>query len=278
MKKIYLTLIVVLLAFAGCKKSEDSSTPGNTGGGDGITVAEVNTALVIKHTGSACPPCGGWGWVANEDIISTNKENAAFMSAYSQNFVAKLFITQTATDLDKAWGVSGYPTWSADGMPQLDRPNGGVNVTGEKAKVKAEVEAHKAAPVVANTGFTTSISGDVMTIKTKTKFFKPASGDYRVAVYVLEDKVVGAQSGHASTPNVSHHHVLRGAAKLDGASSATTWGETVATGSVTAGTEVSKTYTMDVKGFNKDNLEIIVVIWKKDLGKYIFVNANTNQK
>ncbi len=277
MKKIYLTLVVVLLAFAGCKKTEDSSTPGNTGG-DGITVAEVNTALVIKHTGSACPPCGAWGWIANEDIISTNKGKAAFMSAYSQNFVAKLFITQTATDMDAAWGVTGYPTWSADGVTQTDRPGGSVNVNSEKAKVKAEVEAHKAAPVVANVGFTTSFNGDVMTIKTKTKFFKAASGDYRVAVYVLEDGVVGAQSGHASTPNVSHHHVMRGAAKLDGASSAPTWGETVATGSITAGTEVSKTYTMDVKGYNKDNIEVVAVIWKKDLGKSVFVNASTNQK
>lgn len=277
MKKIYLTLIVALLAFAGCKKTEDSSTPGNTGG-DGITVAELNTAFVVKHTGSKCPPCGGWGWVANEDIINTNKGNAAFVSAYSQNFVAQLFITQTATDLDAAWGVTGYPTWSADGILQLDRPNGGVNVTSEKAKVKAEVDAHKAAPVVANVGFKTSFNGDVMTIKTKTKFFQAASGDYRVAVYVLEDGVIGAQSGNANTPNVSHHHVMRGAATLEGASSAPTWGETVATGTITAGTEVSKTYTMDVKGFNKDNLEVVIVIWKKDLGKYVFVNASTDQE
>lgn len=277
MKKIYIALVVGLLAFAGCKKTEDSADPGNTGG-DGITVAEVNTALVIKHTGSVCPPCGGWGWTANEDIISTNKANAAFMSAYSQNFVAKLFITQTATDLDKAWGVTGYPTWSADGVLQLDRSNQGVNINGEKAKVKAEVEAHKAAAVVANTGFKTSFDGDKIVIDTKTKFFKAATGDYQLAVYVLEDGVVGAQSGHPNTPNVSHHHVMRGAAILSGETSASTWGTLVASGNIAANTEVSKKFTLDVKGFNKDNLEVVVVLWKKDLGKYVFVNANHNQK
>lgn len=278
MKKIFLSLIVLTLAFAGCKKSEDTAP---TGGGDagGITVAEVNTAMVIKHTGSRCPPCGAWGWVANEDIISTNKGKAGFMSAYGQNFVAQLFINASATALQSHTGSTGYPTWSANGEKQTDRAGGGVNVNSEKAMVEKVVTDHKAAAVVANTGFTTSIAGDVLTIDTRTKFFAAASGQYNLAVYVLEDGVVGAQSGHASTPNVAHHHVLRGTAMAEGSTSVDVLaGMKIAEGTIAAGATYDQKFTFDISGYDKSNIEVITVIWKKDLGSLDFVNAATDQK
>ncbi len=283
MKKIFLSLIVLTLAFAGCKKNEDTTpTGGGAGGGDvGITVEETNTAMVVKHTGSRCPPCGAWGWTANEDIISTNKGSAAFISAYGQNFVAKLFINSTATALQTHTGASGYPTWSANGVAQLDRAGGGVNVNGEKAKVEQVVKDHKAAKVVANTGFTTSVTGDVLTIDTRTKFFAEAKGQYNIAVYVLEDGVMGAQSGHpsgSSTP-VAHHHVIRGTAMAEGSTSVDALsGMKITEGTTAAGTTFDKKFTFDIAGFDKSNIEVVVVVWKKDLGSLDFVNSSTDQK
>ncbi|HYG15442.1 MAG TPA: Omp28-related outer membrane protein, partial [Bacteroidia bacterium] len=148
----------------------------------------------------------------------------------------------------------------------------------EKAKVKAAVDAHMAAPVVANTGFTTAVSGDQFVIETKTNFFAEGNGDYYVSVYVLEDNVVGKQSGHPQTPNVTHHHVLRGAATLSGRASAKTFGEKIASGTVAAGTSVYKKFIFDIgENHNTANYEVVTVIWKKNGTKYAFVNANSNQ-
>lgn len=275
MKKIFLSLIVITLALAGCKKTEET-TP--TGGDAGIPVAEVNTGFVIKHTGSRCPPCGAWGWTANEDIINTNKGSAAFVSAYGQNFVAQLFINATATALQTHTKATGYPTFSANGVAQLDRTNTGVNSTSEKAMVASVVSTHKSAKVVANTGFTTSVAGDVLTINTNTKFFTEAQGQYNLAVYVLEDGVVGAQSGHPNTPNVEHHHVLRGTAMLEGSSSVDVLaGEKITEGTTAAGASFAKKFTFDIKGYDKANIEVIAVIWKKG-SSLDFVNASTDQK
>lgn len=278
MKKIFLSLVVLTLVFAGCKKEEETS-PGGGGGDAGIAVAEVNTAVVVKHTGSRCPPCGAWGWTANEDIISTNKGSAAFMSAYGQNFVAQLFINASATAWQTHTNSTGYPTWSANGVKQTDRAGGGVNVNSEKSMVAKVVSDHKSATVIANTGFETTLDGDMLMIDTRTKFFKEAQGQYNLAVYVLEDGVKGAQSGHPNTPNVAHHHVLRGTAMLKGSSSVDVLaGEKIAEGTTAAGTTVDKTFTFDVSGYDKTNLEVITVIWKKDLGSLDFINANTDQK
>lgn len=278
MKKLsLLTLfLAVIMAISSCKKEENKGDGVEPGAN--ITVQQKNLALVQKHTGSLCGPCGSWGWAAFDEIMTTNAGNAAFVSAFSENFVAELFITQTATEEDNAWGVSGYPTFTANGVAQLDRPNGSVNVTSEKAKVKAAVDAHIAAPVVANTGFTTAVSGDQFVIETKTNFFAEGNGDYFVAVYVLEDGIVGKQSGHPQTPNVTHHHVLRGAATLSGRASAKTFGEKIASGTVAAGTSVYKKFIFDVgEGHNTSNYEVVTVIWKKNGTKYAFVNANSNQ-
>ncbi len=288
MKKILLSVFAIMLIFSACKKTEDTTTPAgvdpdNSGGNEPqeITVPKVNMSMVNKMTGSLCPPCGTWGWNAFETLINDNKNDAFFIGAYSDNYVARLFITDAAEDMERAWSVTGFPTFAANGIKQLDRAGGGVNVNGEIAKTTAVISAHKADEVYINSGFRTAISGNMMTIETKTKFFKEVGGDIFVAVYLMEDKVVGAQSGHPDGANAKHHYVLRGAAKLDGAAKAETWGYPigVAGSAVTAeGTEVDSKFAIDITGYNKDNLSVAVVVWRKTGVRYQFLNAYSNQK
>src|SRR5688572_23783495 len=103
MKKIYLAAFVVVSAFAlsSCSKDEKKPDENNGGGGDvysSITVPKQNTALVVKHSGTKCPPCGGWGWTAWEEIQADNAGNAHFVTAFDLNFVSELFITEVAED------------------------------------------------------------------------------------------------------------------------------------------------------------------------------------
>ncbi len=250
-----------MIFFAGCKKKDDGGD-NNTGG---IAVQEKNIALVNKLTGSKCPPCGGWGWTTFEEIITANGSNAIYMGTYNNNFVAELFITPTADDLVANSGQSGYPTFCANGVQQLDRPGGAVNVASEKAKVKATVDAHIAAPVVVGAGLETSTSGNTMTIKTRTKFFKNATGDHYIAVYFIENGVMGTQSGQTGT--VPHKYVLRGHAGTS------TFGEKITSGT-TAGSTFDHTFTYNLDpSWNKANLQVVAVIWKANGGKYEFVNA-----
>lgn len=289
MKKVLLSAFAIMLIFSACKPEENPIGPAtepdpNTGGnGDDpveIVVTEANMSMVSKVTGSLCGPCGSWGWTAFEDLISANKNNAFFVGTYSDNYVARLFITDEAEAMERAWGVTGFPTFAANGLPQLDRGNG-VNVQSEIAKTNAVVAAHTAGQVYINSGFNTSIDGNTMTINTKTKFFQEVGGDVYLAVYLIEDKVIGAQSGHPDGANASHHYVLRGAAKLDGAANAETWGYPIGTpGSdlTAANTELDNKFTIDVTGYNQENLSVAVVAWRKVGVRYQFLNAYSNQK
>lgn len=281
MKKIVLSLFTLMLVFSACKKDNNTATPGNTGANakdstnvpQEIVVPEKNVALINKVTGSLCPPCGSWGWTTFDELMTRNGKNAIYMGTYSDNFVAKLFITQAAEDMENAWGVTGFPTFAANGIAQLDRATGGINIQGEINKVNAVVDAHIAGDVYVNSGFRSEIKDDVMTIETKTKFFKEVGGDVYLAVYLMEDKVIGYQSGHADGANTSHHHVLRGAAQLDGSAKAESWGYKIGTGTTASGTTLDNKFTIDVKGYNKDNLEVAVVVWRKVGVRYQFLNA-----
>ncbi len=289
MKKVLLSAFAIMLIFSACKPEdntvEPTTTPDpNNGGGNEpqeIVVPEVNMSMVTKVTGSLCPPCGSWGWTAFESLINTNKDDAFFVGAYSDNYVARLFITDEAETMERAWGVTGFPTFAANGMPQLDR-NSGVNVQSEISKTNAVVASHKSGEVFVNSGFRTSVdANNMMTIETKTKFFKDVGGDVFVAVYVIEDKVIGAQSGHPDGANASHHYVLRGAAKLDGAAKAETWGYQIGNPGTTitpANTEVENTFTIDVSGYDQANTSVAVVVYRKVGVRYQFLNAYSNQK
>lgn len=280
MKKVLLSIFTIMLVISACKKTENTPEPTannnepNTGGNNEpqeIVVPEVNISMVTKVTGSLCGPCGSWGWIMFEDIIATNKDRAFFVAAYSDNFVAKLFITPEAETMENAWGVTGFPTFVANGVAQPDRASG----------VNTAVEAHANGEVFVNSGLRTSIEDDVMTIETKTKFFKDVGGDVYLAVYLMEDKVKGAQTGHPDGANTMHHVVLRKAAKLEGAASAETWGYQIGepgSALTTGGTEIDNKFTVDVAGYNQDNLSVAVVVWRKIGVRYQYLNGNSNQK
>lgn len=284
MKKILLTVASAILLFAACKKEDNKTTPepNNPGGGTNnppqeIVVPEKNISVVNKLTGSLCGPCGSWGWSGFEQIMTNNGKNAIYMGTYSQNFVAQLFIAQVSTDMDAMFKSEGYPTFVANGTAMLDRSTN-VNIANELAKVDAAVAAHTASPVYVNSGLRVSDSANIMTVETRTKFFQDVAGDLYLGVYLTEDKVKGYQSAHADGANTQHHHVLRAAGKLDGSAKAESFGYKINTSSTTtANTVLDNKFTFDITGYNKDNLEAVVVVWRKIGVRYKFVNAYSNK-
>lgn len=275
MRKInYLAVVVfATLLFLGCKKSEESTSepaPVNPPVVAGITVEEKNMSLVNKFTGSLCGPCGSWGWSMFEEIIANGGDDVCNMGTYSQNFVAQNFITTAATDMDKAYGAakmsSGYPSFSVNGVCQLDRTSG-VNTTSEKQKCMNAISTHKSATCQVNSGYEVTYDATKanITVKTKVKFFKDMTGQYYVSAYIVEDKVLGTQSG--KTGIVEHHDVLRGSI------GSTTFG-TLITSATTTGSTFEHTFTGPVTaGWKTENFSIVTAIWKKNGTKYEFVNA-----
>ncbi len=258
---------IVTILVSGCKKKEvdPESTP------QGIVVEEKNMSLVNKFTGSKCPPCGTWGWVMFDKLITFGANSSCNMGTYSQNFVAFNYITKAATQMDSSFGAyknsSGWPTFAVNGSSKLYRPGGAVDTAKERKMCTDAISLHANATVEANSGYelTYDAAKTTATIKTRVKFFKDMSGEFYIAAYVIEDHVIGPQSG--LTGDVSHHDVLRGSA------SASTWGTKISS-ATTAGSTFDYTFTTPVTaGWNTDNITVVTVIWRKNGSNYEFVNA-----
>ncbi len=214
-------------------------------------------SLVVKFTETWCGPCGDWGWELAEDVIadlgdkgyyigvmgssSPSTMNANCYSAFESNFL-----------------LTGYPTFfvnDTDGDYYF-------------STVSPLYNAFYTTEPVASSAGTASISGSTISVNTKTKFWTGASGEYSIAAFVIEDKVMAAQ---ASQPGVvPHHNLMRGTMMPDNSP----WGQNLVAGDVAAGAEFTKSFSMTIPSdWVKENLSVMMVIYKKEAGKYKFVNA-----
>ncbi len=264
MKKIFIiSAISASILFASCTKEETKTTV-ITPTDNTLLVAQKNMSLINKFTGTNCYYCGDWGWTLIEDLITNHKDDAVVVGAYSQNSFAQLFISTIATDWDKRLPVTqGYPTFAPNFVDSWLLP-----VADDlENNIEATVTAHNNLPVLVNTAHTFKIDGTKLIVTSATKFFQDTTGEYQLGVYVMENKVIGNQSGPNGGPSASHHNVLR--------SGNTSWGEALANGTIVANSVINKTTTivLDPK-WKVADLEVFTVIWKKIGTKWSFVNAH----
>lgn len=281
MKKVIVSFVVITITvlFSACKKTENSVEPEQ----ESAPLHKVNMAMVNNFAQTNLSRSGGWAWQVFANIIDKNKANGFYIATYSKGLFSDLFVNDLANKMAVAWSMPRFPAFFVNGVAQLDLNDVNmVNVSKEEAMVNVTVAAHAAKEVWANSNFSTSISGTVMTIETQTNFFKKIVGDVYLAVYLIEDKVKGYQKGHPDLGNALHRYVLRGAATIDGATAqAETFGYPLFAHNTTIpkGIEIKNKYTINIMGYDKNNLSVAAVLWAKTSNnKFVYINGFSNQQ
>lgn len=233
-------------------------------------VAEKQTPIVSKTTATWCPPCGGWGWTLFGELYSAVHGKALIFTTYGSSS-SKMY-HKTAGDFYSSWAPgAGWPAFTANGKNETQySAQGGIYTGLTKERVLAVVDSTVAVMPVVNTGFTVNKEGDEWKITSKTKFFKPTSGEYYLGFYVIEDKVMEVQAGHPEGNNtkVEHHHVLR-------APVTSSFGDMIASGDIAAGEAMEKNASITINpDWNPANTYIVAMLFKKEGAKYNFVNAS----
>lgn len=274
-KYFMLSFLALGLALTSCKKPEPVTEPQVEPEPEATFSAhtQVQVPIVLKETGELCGPCGTWGWTAWEGVISSLEGKAFLWAQYSNYFVSNSFFVNSEL----------YPSNSVNNAFQANFPYGGskplfyVNGVETSATTIASAEAAAnssiatpEANVDVSAAYKIEWDGDDLTVTAQAKLYNNMSGDYYMGVYLVEDKVMATQSGQTGV--VAHHLAMRGS--LGGKN----WGEQIINGSANAGDVIEKTFTQAIPStYDKDNLTIGVIIWKKNGFKYAYKQAATNQ-
>jgi len=248
MKKLILFLFTILLFFK-------------------VQAQEVlpqQQTLITKIAATWCPHCGTWAWEANDSIIADNPTNAIIMTVHHSGGLQ----TPVAKDFTSNLGSIGQPQFFLNNMNIRLFSN---NIDEKRAEIKSAVSANASTTPIANTGVLFQLDGQELTTIVKTKFFQAAAGEFYVGTYLVEEGVLYAQQGQGGI--VAHKNILRASFTED------SFGRPIQTPiPIVADATFSQINTLILEeDWNKDQLEIVTIIWKKEGDTFQFINGSTMQ-
>lgn len=212
-------------------------TEENTG-----TVKFVRRVCVMEFTGTWCAMCPDGASVLNY-LVDRQYAGKAFALAFHNDDIYALPQEQ---ELFNMFGYSGYPAYVTDMRDVGLLTDGGCDDSIERSLYDSPTNCGVAvSSAYDKESSQVSVTAGVTASKTM---------NFRVAAYVVEDKVVGEQtmSTGSVNKNYTHRHVVR---KM---LSSSVRGESL--GSIAAGSEKEKTFSFTVEeGWNTANLSVAVL-------------------
>lgn len=249
MKKIYFSIALTMLFFNAFSQ----------------TVAEEQTALVVKKTATWCEPCGTWGWQLFDEIWDAVSNKSVILEMHDSPS-SGLYSTAAAAFYSLHEPKGSTPVFYANTINRVQYVGTSINPNATRVNIINAVDSTNTKSPIVNSGFTKTISGTTLNVDTKVKFFQNTTGEYYLGIYVTEDHVSAYQKGIGVT---THRRIMR--ASFD----TPIQGTLVSSGAVTAGTEFvsSRTLTLD-PSWNTANIKVFTVIWEKVGSKFEYVNAH----
>jgi len=225
-------------------------------------VMEQQTPLITKITATWCSNCGSWGWDLFENVLEDNKGKAIMIGAHPSGDLG----STTAANFTSNFSAIGQPKFYVNDTDIRATRN---SIAAKRTEIAGMVDDMIAQSPLANVGFYAEMKDGNINVRTKTKFFQDGGMDsYNLGLYVVEDGIMNTQSAQSGV--VPHPNVMRSSF------TAGSFGDVLdASGSIAAGTEISRDFSIAVDSkWTMDNVSIVAIIWKQNGSKFEFVNAS----
>ena len=201
---------------------------------------------VMEFTGSWCAQCPQGATTLNY-LVSRAYKGKAFALAFHNNDVYAISEEQ---ELYKMFGWSGYPAYVID-----MRDTGLLNEGGCESSIIKSLES----PTYCGVAVSSLYDESTATATVDARVFAERGMTYRLAAYVIEDKIKGEQTQSTGSvqKDYTHRHVVRQML------SSNVRGDSL--GDMKPGTEVTKAFTFAVDpSWNLANLSVAVLALDKD--------------
>lgn len=223
-------------------------------------------------TGLWCHVCGEYG-VPSWDKLYENKKSV--MVPISLHSGDAFSCPAGDTLLNSTYLKGGGVPRMGEGLKMVFPSGVTQTVSYNVQKMEQAVNSTISLPMYAGTQISKTISGNTISITTRTKFTEAQTGtEYYLAVYLLEDGLVADQVTDHGTISMTHNNVLRAAVTP-------VWGTMVASGNVEAGKLIEKTYSRSIPStWNASKLKVVTVLYYRDgstSGVTGVVNTNVSE-
>lgn len=232
-------------------------------------VEQNQRALVCKMTATWCQYCGSWGATAWDDLVEQN-EASALMFQLHFSTSSDLYTPTTKAIYDQFVPSNSTPVFYVNGVSEMQQSSQGINVTQSKLNVTNAVNAAWQSQPVANVGFDFVVSGNQLSVNSKTRFFTDTTGEYYVAAYIALDNMEAEQNvqGQGYIDRV-HDNVIQHTM-----TSGSHFGLQQFNGAISSGAEATQAFTYNLNSaWTLSDVWVVCMIWKKEGTKYVYVNG-----
>lgn len=262
-------------AIKGCTNSKALNFNSNATKDDGTCqIVDPNQRYLVLEIGAAhCAPCGSYAIPALEKTIQTLGSERIIPISIHANGDFPLH-SQTSVEL------ANSPNYYNTSIPRFAGGSEllfvGVNrdIQTNVDRIKKAAEKTLALLPIVNSFVQKNFTDTGITVEVTSKFHNSGTGDFYLAVYILEDGIVHPQlirnpaGDDTIKKDMIHNHVLR-------TSIGPTFGTPLISGIVEKNHTIKKVMSKKlIADWKRENLHIAIVIWKRDSnGKYYFENG-----
>ena len=215
----------------------------------------IKRSLVLKATGTWCPPCGDWGAEYVDNIYNDFLGSAEVIALHSND------------DFSVDIGINFLSILNNSAVPSFYL---GLNPMGNSGygNVSNLISTELSSTNQVSMAVSHSVSDGSMTIKVKSVLENQFFGDNcNLAIYLMEDGQIAPQevSGIGTVTDYVHSHILRSEAN------GSTFGVPI---SFTNGENITEVSTVLAPSsiWNHENLYVVAVIWHQNGSTYDFIN------
>ena len=215
----------------------------------------IKRSLVLKATGTWCPPCGDWGAEYVNNIYNDFPGSAEVIGLHSNDN----FSVDIGYNLLSILNNSAVPSFYL-----------GLNPMGNSgyANVSNLISTELSSPNQVSMAVSYTVANGIMDIKVQSRLENQFIGDNGyLAMYLMEDGQIAPQevSGIGTVSDYVHDHILRSEAN------GSTFGIPISFTNGENLTEVSAILAPNPI-WNHDNLYLVAVIWQQNGSSYDFIN------
>lgn len=271
-KTLLLSFFAVSALFACSKEEEDDNSQDvteNVQEDDNLilSIEKKQNATMFFYTSTGCPGCGSWGIPTFKNVSEEHVENVIPVGVHIK--YGDPFITDVSEDIAANREGSRFTPQLFIGNETMTIISGGY-IDGQASLDAADdhITTTSTSEPVVSCGSIYEVVEGTARVKYGAQFHQDTEGEYYLASYLLEDKLMYDQAG-ADPRHAEHSNVIRKAI------SSGSFGDLIELTSISADELIEKEVSFAMnEEWNTDNLELVTIVWKKEGDYYTVVNSS----